>query len=642
MNPIKQKSSLEEREFKGYEGLTPSVEAMRNVTLFGSVIPLAWRSWIRRDNGRVYPVAKDLLAEIVYWHKPRPVEDKKRQIIGWRRAFKADKLQKSYEDLANDLGYTKRQIADAAKWLESHYLVSLEFRTVNINGHKLGNVLFWNINVPLITAISFNAPEEGETLAKIAPSYENSLDLLPGGRPAPVHALLQKNVRPSYENSLEVKLKNVRGQTKKRKTNTDNTQTTPNNTTDNTKTLEEFIDLSIDFADAQSMLDEIGEEEKPDDNKTSIPRREKESSTLDKVDKQIQDSKLSGSGAANSKSGCSKVSDRPFVAKTQPEHSHPRDDERLPEAERAVGAIAKLQSRDIWAWIGEEATKRFNLVWERYRVLAAEKGRSKNLGSKSNAGFWWAATVEAHGWGERFMQCLDERFSCDGPTYHLENYIHGTNGDDPMWWDDLDVILSRETEAALRKASLDNSSTQVDQSLLGIERRSLQWFKDSPEWSGKIDLETGEGLQQGWKAWYEWQMEVARKRDDRLREEQERLFRERQQQQSRAIDQKHAQRIEFASATSIDQLPPTLAFGEQYRPISSDFRLAHPELSEDAIELAWRKAEIDRMYRDYLYTHLQDVRWYPELGGWSAQGGLDIIRNREILEARKQNQINHS
>jgi hypothetical protein len=84
---------------EGYKGLTKTVAAMQTISLTGNVIPRSWRHWIKRDSGKVHNTAIDVLAELIYWYRPIEVVDEKTgRVSEWRKKFKADKLQKSYQD----------------------------------------------------------------------------------------------------------------------------------------------------------------------------------------------------------------------------------------------------------------------------------------------------------------------------------------------------------------------------------------------------------------------------------------------------------------------------------------------------------------------------------------------------------------
>ena len=64
------------------------------------------------------------------------------EFIGIKKRFKADLLQRSYRQFSEQFGYSKRQVTEAIKALESLGVIRREFRTVSTNMQKLSNVLY--------------------------------------------------------------------------------------------------------------------------------------------------------------------------------------------------------------------------------------------------------------------------------------------------------------------------------------------------------------------------------------------------------------------------------------------------------------------------------------------------------------------
>lgn len=162
---------------KGYPGTTPTVDAIAKLDLPGTcnVIPRLWRQWLRRASGKVHSIAIDILSELVYWYKPIPdIDEASGRQIGWRKKFKADKLQKSYDQLADALGHTKRQIKDAVLWLERKGYIQRDFRSQGM----IANILYIDINVEAIARITHEIPSTPEnshvTLERQTPDARTS------------------------------------------------------------------------------------------------------------------------------------------------------------------------------------------------------------------------------------------------------------------------------------------------------------------------------------------------------------------------------------------------------------------------------------------------------------------------------------
>lgn len=127
-----------------------------------NMIPDTWYKVIRYDSGKTNTNACLILSEIVYWYRPKVEKDKNTgQLLPWQKKFDSDLLQKSYQELADKFGLTKRQVTDAVVFLEHMGLVRREFRNViTQNGLALGNVLFIDLNVDRLIEVTF--PEEKE------------------------------------------------------------------------------------------------------------------------------------------------------------------------------------------------------------------------------------------------------------------------------------------------------------------------------------------------------------------------------------------------------------------------------------------------------------------------------------------------
>jgi hypothetical protein len=146
---------------EGYKGLTNTVSAMQKLNFSGNIIPRTWRHWIKRENGKVHHTAIDVLAELIYWYRPIEVVDEKTgNVVEWRKKFKADKLQKSYQDLSDSLGHTKRQSMAAVKWLEAKGYISTEFRHFSWGS----NILYIDIDPQVIQTVTFNIPKDPKNL----------------------------------------------------------------------------------------------------------------------------------------------------------------------------------------------------------------------------------------------------------------------------------------------------------------------------------------------------------------------------------------------------------------------------------------------------------------------------------------------
>lgn len=122
-------------------------DKLMNIDFNGNVIHSLWFKTIVKENGKADLVAINILADIVYWYRPTPVRDEESgKVIGYRKKFKADLLQRNYDSYADQFGLSKRQVADAFSRLEKLGIIQRVFRTLNVNGMLINNVLHIDLN----------------------------------------------------------------------------------------------------------------------------------------------------------------------------------------------------------------------------------------------------------------------------------------------------------------------------------------------------------------------------------------------------------------------------------------------------------------------------------------------------------------
>lgn len=129
------------------------VDAMGMMAFEGNVIPWSWYTTLRLPSGKPDLIAIMILADVVYWYRPAPVHDEHTgQVLGWKKKFGADLLQRSHEAYIAQFGFTPKQIREALHRLESiHGVIRRERRTIETASHgRIGNVLFL---APVIEAI---------------------------------------------------------------------------------------------------------------------------------------------------------------------------------------------------------------------------------------------------------------------------------------------------------------------------------------------------------------------------------------------------------------------------------------------------------------------------------------------------------
>lgn len=91
-----------------------------------------------------------------------------------KKKFKDDYLQRSYAQMAETFGLSKRQVTEAVKALEEMGIIKRIFKTISVRGQTLNNVLFIKLIPKRLYEVTF--PEEIEKKA-LSPPEESALPI---------------------------------------------------------------------------------------------------------------------------------------------------------------------------------------------------------------------------------------------------------------------------------------------------------------------------------------------------------------------------------------------------------------------------------------------------------------------------------
>lgn len=125
--------------------MTEVVKKITQLNITGNVVPMIWLENIKFSSGKPDLLGVMLLAEIIYWYRATEIRDEvSGKVVGYKKKFKADKLQKNYQQFADQFGVSKRQVQDAIYRLRDQGLITVELRIVKTEaGLTMSNVPFF-------------------------------------------------------------------------------------------------------------------------------------------------------------------------------------------------------------------------------------------------------------------------------------------------------------------------------------------------------------------------------------------------------------------------------------------------------------------------------------------------------------------
>jgi hypothetical protein len=160
------------------EDLIEDVKLAGSLHMKGDVIPSRW--WqipeFQYENGKPNPVAIMILAHLVYWYRPsESTDDMTGKRFAKPKITESNMLRKSYDNLANQFGFTKRQIQDACYFLrdrgvlEIHLVPKVKYK----NGHFDYNVTYFRLNMPLIAEFTNHVEDEPQKYLRSELEFES-------------------------------------------------------------------------------------------------------------------------------------------------------------------------------------------------------------------------------------------------------------------------------------------------------------------------------------------------------------------------------------------------------------------------------------------------------------------------------------
>jgi hypothetical protein len=159
---------------------TPVVDAITEMHHAGNIVNPLWIRWIKEHNPDEKAESKSMactaalvLSDILYWYRASVIRDETTgAILEVKKRFKADKLQRSYDAIADQWGISKRQAQRAVYLLRDVGLITIETRTITSQGVRIPNVVFME---PVPENVIKAGQISGQNRTEDVPKSENGL-----------------------------------------------------------------------------------------------------------------------------------------------------------------------------------------------------------------------------------------------------------------------------------------------------------------------------------------------------------------------------------------------------------------------------------------------------------------------------------
>jgi len=153
------------------------VDQMTKIEIKGNIIPQAWTKTICYENGKPNWNAIMILSDVVYWYKPTEIRDETEGFKGYKKRFKSDLLQRSYEQIMEMYKMTESQAKRGVKFLEKLGVLKRHFRDVSTQGGlKAHNVMYLELVPIRLYELTYPSEHESMGMGTLKSTYGNFED----------------------------------------------------------------------------------------------------------------------------------------------------------------------------------------------------------------------------------------------------------------------------------------------------------------------------------------------------------------------------------------------------------------------------------------------------------------------------------
>lgn len=151
------------------------VDEVSEMNLTGNIVPPTWFKTMTGETGKPMLLAINILSDVVYWYRAKEIRDEvSGDLVKFEKRFKADLLQRSYRQIEQRFGVTKKQARSALDYLCSIGVIRKHLRDeMTADGMPLHNNMYLELVPKKLKELTY--PQTADDVPFRSPPYANEV-----------------------------------------------------------------------------------------------------------------------------------------------------------------------------------------------------------------------------------------------------------------------------------------------------------------------------------------------------------------------------------------------------------------------------------------------------------------------------------
>lgn len=149
------------------------VDEVSEMNFTGNIVPLTWFKTMTGETGKPMLLAINILSDVVYWYRAKEIRDEESgDLVKFEKRFKADLLQRSYRQIEQRFGVTKKQARAALDYLCNIGVIRKHLRDeMTADGMPLHNNMYLELVPEKLKELTY--PQTADDVPFRSPPYVN-------------------------------------------------------------------------------------------------------------------------------------------------------------------------------------------------------------------------------------------------------------------------------------------------------------------------------------------------------------------------------------------------------------------------------------------------------------------------------------